>query len=228
MRLWHISDTHGHHEDITVPKCDIVIHSGDATNTRNKINNVAEFKLFTEWFESLRIDHKIYVAGNHDVSLEGDTFVDKKNLPFIYLENDSVLIEGFYIFGSPYTPSFGHGWAFNKNRSKLGNIWKNIIPRDTDILVTHGPPRGILDTTTSYDGKIENVGCSALMSYVLDIKPSLHLFGHIHDNDKVINHGTRVFAYKSDKHITFSNGAAVADRTYEITNHGNVFDLSIL
>jgi len=124
MKVWHISDTHNNHEELEIKECDMIIHSGDASNHRNVDYNEKEFGWFVDWFESLDIQYKIYVAGNHDTSIAAGRW---KHLPFIYLENESVTIEGYNIFGSPYTPSFGHGWSFNKSRSNLGNIWPNII-----------------------------------------------------------------------------------------------------
>ena len=62
----------------------------------------------------------------------------------IYLENESMYsLMGIKIFGSPYTPTFGHGWSFNKDRTKLERIWRNIIDEGVDIVITHGPPKGI-------------------------------------------------------------------------------------
>lgn len=74
------------------------------------------------------------------------------------------------------------------------------IPSDTDILITHSPAYGILD----FDDNI-NYGDEQLFSKVLEIKPRLHLFGHIHAQHGITTlHG-----------ITFSNGAIMnADYTH--------------
>ena len=52
------------------------------------------------------------------------------------------------------------------------------IPRDTDILITHGPPYGVLDQSpVEY---LEPVGDKELREAVIRVKPKLHVFGHVH------------------------------------------------
>ena len=196
MRIWHISDVHSHQLQLTIPpNIDIVICSGDmsdhsSTANKNWYNNEPEVRDFIQWFKELPIEHKIFVAGNHDTSIESRfiTKKDFKNRGIIYLEHESIEIEGIKIFGSPYTPEF-HNWAFNRTRAKLGKFWDSI-PDDTDILITHGPPKGILDSAPRDKNLNENVGCSALLKKVLKVKPKYMIFGHIHDNGDNLNNGT--------------------------------------
>ena len=61
---------------------------------------------------------------------------------------------------------------------ELKERW-DLIPNDIDILVTHGPPYGYLDTVR-WDGHTKHVGCEELLDRVLKLKPKLHVFGHIH------------------------------------------------
>jgi Icc-related predicted phosphoesterase len=91
------------------------------------------------------------------------------------LEHQLAVVNGIRIFGSPFTPTFGTGWAYNKDRGKLHNVWATVP--ECDVLVTHGPPKGILDLSK------ENVstGCSALRKRVIELKPKVHVFGHIHE-----------------------------------------------
>ncbi|MDF1816105.1 MAG: hypothetical protein P1V20_28145, partial [Verrucomicrobiales bacterium] len=80
------------------------------------------------------------------------------------------------IWGSPWQPEF-HDWSFNLPRgSALAEKWA-LIPEDTDILITHSPPRGILDLC-SHGGR---EGCDDLLKRVVELRPALHLFGHIHE-----------------------------------------------
>ncbi|MEI6873153.1 MAG: UvrD-helicase domain-containing protein, partial [Verrucomicrobiota bacterium] len=66
------------------------------------------------------------------------------------LLNSGVTIEGLKIWGSPYSPRF-FDWAFNCDRGEdIAQHWR-LIPDDTDILITHGPPAGILDRTIQGD-----------------------------------------------------------------------------
>jgi hypothetical protein len=62
-----------------------------------------------------------------------------------YLENSSVNVFGYNIFGSPNTIEF-FDWAFEKNEEELDQIYSQI-PENTDIVVTHGPAYEILDLT---------------------------------------------------------------------------------
>jgi predicted phosphodiesterase len=140
MKIWHISDTHTYHGLLKVPEgIDMVIHSGDATNPRDPYASEQEMLNFISWFGSLPIKHKVFVAGNHDLCIERNlvTKIDFMKNGIVYLENDYAEVEGIKIWGSPFTPTFGEGWAFNKKRSALHDVWKHI-PDDVDIVVVHG------------------------------------------------------------------------------------------
>ena len=127
MKIWHISDTHTLHGLLEIPKgIDMVIHSGDCSNPRDPYNNEPEVRRFIDWFSELPIQHKIYVAGNHDTSIE-KRFVTKADFTdngIHYIENETIVIDGIKIFGSPHTPQFGQ-WAFMKARNKLESIPPN-------------------------------------------------------------------------------------------------------
>jgi Icc-related predicted phosphoesterase len=226
MKIWHISDTHTYHDLLTIPKgIDMVIHSGDCSNPRDPYNNEPEVKEFIHWYKSLPIEHKIYVAGNHDTSIEKGLVkkIDFSGYNIHYLENDYIDIDGIKIFGSPHTPQFGQ-WAFMKDRNKLDRFWRNAIHEPCDIIVTHGPPKGILDVSENIDHKLENCGCRALKRHILErIKPKLMLFGHIHNNDETINAGTlKLSAYDT----IFSNGSVVTDRRFgKLSSNGNILEL---
>jgi Icc-related predicted phosphoesterase len=95
-----------------------------------------------------------------------------------YLQDSSVKIETLKIYGSPWQPRF-FDWAFNLTRgAELAEKW-NLIPDDTNILITHSPPFGILDEVPQRYS-IENTGCEELRKRVETIRPRLHIFGHIH------------------------------------------------
>ena len=222
MKIWHISDTHREHSFLEIPECDMVIHSGDATNPRDSIKSLIEMREFVEWFSKLDIKYKIFVAGNHDVCVERRLILPSE-MDFIYLENTTIEIEGIRIFGSPYTPSFGNGWAFNKSRSSLSSFWNSIIPDDTDIIVTHGPPKGILDLAYKDINNIENCGDKALLNRIKEINPILSLFGHIHNNGENINQGVRTIAGYD---TVFSNGSVVEDGRFgRLSSNGNILEI---
>ncbi len=175
MKISFISDTHGLHNSITLPKGDLLIHAGDVSN-RGTRQGIEEF---LTWFSQQDYKYKIFIAGNHDLFFErASDFEIKKLLPenVIYLNDNGIMIEGINIWGSPVQPWF-YDWAFNRKRGEEIKKHWDLIPQNTDILITHGPPYKILDKTTSG----ENVGCEDLLSAINFVKPKIHVFGHIHE-----------------------------------------------
>ena len=226
MRIWHISDTHTYHRLLGVPAdIDMVIFSGDCSNPKDPYPNEVEVRGFMDWFASLKIQYKIFVAGNHDTSIEKKfvTSEDFARRNIIYLENEDVIIDGLKIFGSPYTPTFGFGWSFNKDRTKLDRIWRNIIDEDVDIVITHGPPKGTLDLSFDRAGNLERCGDKSLLNRVMEVNPKLCLFGHIHNHQDIINQGTMKL---SGLDTIFSNGSVMKDGRFgKLTSNGNIFEL---
>ena len=182
-----ISDTHNSHcSQPTLPAGDILIHSGDLTNS----GSPTELRDALDWLNSHPHPVKIFIAGNHDASLadpETKTHILSAYPSLIYLENSSteVTIRGrtLRIYGSPYTPKHG-SWAFQYPRVSprsysrdadahhpATEIWAAVPPL-TDILVTHGPPFSHLD--------LGRTGCYALLATLWRVRPKLHVFGHIH------------------------------------------------
>jgi len=228
MRILAISDTHGQHNHF--PKdyfreIDVIIHAGDTTNYKDVYRNEAEFWDFYNWFIEIPVKYKILVAGNHDAFLFHKRISKAEMLEkgIIYLENEETIVEGIKIWGSPYSPSFGD-WHFMKDRSKLSEIWKNI-PSDTDILITHTPPKGILDLSFNKEGKLEFCGCKSLMTYIKRIIPKYHIFGHIHTMDGIENAGTRVLP---DLNTIFINASCVTDGKFNmgLSSWGYIFELN--
>lgn len=226
MRIWHISDTHSFHGLLKVPEnVDMVIHSGDCSNPKSPYLNQFEVLNFIEWYASLDIKYKIFVAGNHDTSIERRlvTPADFVAKGIIYLENSFTQIEGLTIWGTPVTPEFGTGWAWNRKRDKMHKVWDSM-PIDTDIMISHGPPKGILDLSRNRQHELEFCGCSNMKKKVLQLQPKLCLFGHIHNYEDIINAGTMQL---NGCQTIFSNGTCVEDRRFDkgIVNHGNILTI---
>ena len=195
MTILHLSDTHGYHRQLnSLPEADIVIHSGDFTMAGSE----AEAIDFMNWFCSLPYKHKIFICGNHDECIYGAN-IDGLDKNVYYLNNSGIEIEGFKIFGIP---------MFMRDGKKRETYYKNT-PSDTDILITHAPPFGIMD----FDGR-RNYGSEVLLQKVSEISPKLHLFGHIHNA-----HGIQ----KINGSI-FSNGAIMND-SYENMQSPNLIEL---
>lgn len=167
MRLIHLSDTHGLHEQLPdLPEADIVAHTGDITEN----GTIEEAEGFMEWFCSLPYRHKIFIAGNHDMCLYGANI---EGLPdnVHYLCNEAITIDGIKFYG---VPMFLHDDLEGNFPELYGRI-----PDDTDVLLTHQAPLGILD---AQDGI--NFGDYYLYKRVIDVRPKYHLFGHIHHTEK--------------------------------------------
>jgi hypothetical protein len=206
-RITHISDTHNKHNQLNglLPGGDLLIHSGDISSLGRK-SEVERFVKWFNDIDNYT--NKVFIAGNHDMTFdreillrdklahfEGRTEYDTEcaegkpewlnellavelNPGVWYLENSDVVIDGLKIWGSPITPSFGYGWAFNKDRGyDINEVW-NTIPMDADIVITHGPIYGYCDRT-SREGL--NVGCADLYHRLNEVKPHLHFSGHIHE-----------------------------------------------
>lgn len=173
LRIVCVSDTHANHRKTIVPSGDILLHGGDITR-HGDLEDVEEFD---RWLGTLPHRHKVVIAGNHDFCFQGQASRARSRITHaIYLEDSAVEIEGITIYGSPWQPWFG-GWAFNLQRGpELAAVWAKV-PANTDILITHGPPAGILDQTK----RGEMVGCRDLLDRVLEVRPRLHVFGHIHE-----------------------------------------------
>jgi len=180
LRIVCISDTHGHHDKLEIPDGDILIHAGDISGRGGR----SEIDQFNEWIGRLPHKHKVVIAGNHDFALEK---INSQTAKFmlsntVYLRDSGVEIEGIRIWGSPWQPCF-LGWAFNLPRgAALKEKW-DLIPTGVDILVTHGPPQGILDLTSR--GARE--GCEELLLALERVRPKIHLFGHIHEARGAMN-----------------------------------------
>lgn len=223
MKIIAISDTHRQHDDLTgrLPDGDLLIHAGDLTGVgrREEVENVLKWL----WLQANRYTHGVvFICGNHDLSFD-PKFNHKdgrarkpewliNSLAEIqsegrvhYLENSGVEIDGLKFWGSPITPWFhGDRWGFNKHRGPdIKEIW-NKIPLGTDVVITHGPAAYMGDFTI-YDKQY--VGCQDLRRVLKDIKPMLHVAGHIHEG----------YGYSYDECTTFVN-ASSCDIHYSVSN----------
>lgn len=207
MRIVCLSDTHFPPHSIQVPEGDVLIVAGDVCLRGHEY----ELKLFDDFLGHLPHRHKVLVAGNHDWALADAEGEEIKSLVknATYLEDSGVEIEGVKFWGSPWQPEFMN-WAFNLHRGQqLAEVWR-LIPDDTDVLITHTPPYGILDQIPSG----EHVGCKDLLEALQRVRPKVHVFGHIHEGYGVLKqNGT-----------TFIN-ASVCDEHYRPVNAPIVIDL---
>jgi len=188
----------------------VLVHAGDLTGH----GSLGELGSAVQWLGKLPHKRKIVIAGNHDFCFQHglgarSMFADDTE----YLEDSATVYNGVKFYGSPYQPEFG-GWAFNLKRgSQLADRWSKI-PDDTEVLITHGPPFGILDwlKTTGMDGiglDTEYVGCEDLLRRVKELpKLKLHVFGHIH------LHGGQTMEMEGKR---FVNAAVCDERYFPVT-----------
>ncbi|DAZ98090.1 TPA: hypothetical protein N0F65_005252, partial [Lagenidium giganteum] len=201
LRFVCISDTHSKHRNVQVPAGDVLLHCGDFTQKGTH----EEVRDFNDWLGTLPHKHKLVIAGNHDLSLDPtewenkwrggpsqDAFIARSLLTnCTYVENRSVIIDGIKVFGSPMTPPIpGRTMAFNVNRGFAAQQHWSKIPSDVDVLMTHGPPNGVLDKTVTG----LRVGEESLLKEIISrCRPKFHVFGHIHEAYGVTRLGSTVF-----------------------------------
>jgi hypothetical protein len=148
-----------------------------------------------------------------------DMLTDYKTIDYLQDEQLTLYFDGpngdhpednVRIYGSPWQPEF-YDWAFNlpRNGEEMKAKW-DAIPDNTDILITHGPPYGYLDIP---GGQSIRVGCELLRHRVDEIRPKIHVFGHIHGS-----HG-----YYYNGHTHFFN-ASVLNEQYLYTNEPFTFE----
>jgi Icc-related predicted phosphoesterase len=180
MKIVAISDTHEKHSLLTMPPGDVLVHSGDITN-RGSVPKLAEF---AAWLKVQDYKHKVVICGNHDFCFQNPNHDIVVNLlreaGAIYLQDSRTTIDGVNFWGAPWQPWF-YDWAFNVRRGpELAKKW-SVIPDDTHVLITHGPPRGILDLVDEGFGHSIHEGCDDLLNRVNQLKQlKLHIFGHLH------------------------------------------------
>jgi predicted phosphodiesterase len=173
MRLVLISDTHGRHDQLEIPAGDVLIHAGDLS-TRGREPEIAAFN---QWLGALPHPVKIVIAGNHDFLFERDPPRARALLTnATYLEDAGAAVGGLTFWGSPWQPRF-FDWAFNLDRGAPLRAKWDRIPAGVDVLIVHGPPRGVLDRTW----RGEEVGCDDLLAALQRVRPRLFVCGHIHE-----------------------------------------------
>jgi Icc-related predicted phosphoesterase len=217
MRVVIISDTHSQHRKIQMPDGDVLICAGDIT-FRGELKVIQDF---ANWIAEQPYKHKLVIFGNHEVGIENGP----KRQPAIemiqksgahYLEDSGIELDGIKYWGSPITPFF-FDWEWNRNRgADIARHWA-MIPVDTTVLITHGPPYMILDEAPRGFGSYDNVGCADLLRRIAVLKDlKLHCFGHIHNGysaqPKIIDG------------VAFVN-AAICDERNNPTNQPIVIDL---
>jgi len=185
MKLCALSDTHGKHRELDLSNysADVLVHAGDWTGGRD--SGFSETIDFLQWLEHQPFNHKVIIAGNHELQVEADEQHFREILlmypSIIYLQDSEVTIDGVKFYGSPYSNKF-FDWAFMEDDYYLKHRWKNI-PDDTNVLITHGPAYGCHDLVKNDYGRDPHVGSKSLMYKKQELVCTLkaHISGHIHE-----------------------------------------------
>lgn len=160
-----LSDTHGSHRDVVIPKCDILIHVGDACQGGDQ----AQLDDFFRWMSEQSARYKIFIAGNHDLPFEFYPEIAEKSMPsdVLFLQNRIIELEGVVIAGVEASPYM---------------LYDTEIDEPIDILLSHGAPKGVCGNGD---------GCERLLELIYTIKPKISLFGHFHSplQPVVMHHG---------------------------------------
>ncbi len=212
MKLVCISDTHGDHRKQPLPNGDVLIHAGDITGHGTEQETID----FFQWLGSRPFEHKLCIAGNHDSFMEENPAVGAQIAEDngVTLLNDSgCTINGVSFWGSPITPRFLH-WNFMRDPGAPIEAHWNLIPDNTDVLITHGPPIEIMDIVERDDGVRVHTGCPSLLQRINAIKPKYHIFGHIHEG----------YGRVDIDGVAYCNVSSM-DKGYVIANDAHVIEL---
>jgi Icc-related predicted phosphoesterase len=219
IKIVAISDVHCRFKKLIIPECDILISCGDYS-FRGLDDEV---RLFHEWLHRQPAKHVISVQGNHEKLVEKDfersRQIALKACPRVYFIDEGLIeLEGLRIWCSAITPYFCD-WAWNRYRGQEIKEHWDKIPNDIDILVTHGPPYGILDKVVKQHPaghKVDTfLGCVDLLEKIEQI-PTLkhHFFGHIHEG----------YGHEEIKDVNYWN-VSICDKSYNPTNLPIVVDI---
>lgn len=158
-RIVAVSDTHGKHRFLPIPKnCDVLVHCGDVLQrygyAGDLLGGLPALYDFRTWLRSVPVPTKLFCGGNHDVLLEelGDARVreiferdDDNNIH--YLKDNSVQIntkEGNQVtfYGSPWSPEGGTGNTAFQCGSEATEAVSELLCKSSsnigiDVLMTH-------------------------------------------------------------------------------------------
>ena len=193
MKIVLVSDTHNQISKIKLPDADLLIHAGDFSMKGDYV----DFIKFNNDLDTIAPLYKygvVGIFGNHELFSESHFDLAKAVIGNMKLLHDSeIVINNIKLWGSPHQPVF-YNWAWNLPRGEQIKKKWDLIPDDIDILITHGPPMGILDRTISNKyGPAQNVGCEELIKRVEKIAPKLHVFGHIHSSYGMIQKDKTIY-----------------------------------
>jgi len=218
-RLVAVSDTHGKFRELSdpgsalhLPAGDILVHAGDLT----KDGSHAEVQVACDWLAGLRgrYQHIILVPGNHDRVFQKDAPLAREMVAgrFDLLIDQGVRRLGLDFWGTPWTPAFGNlAFGYEPRNERWAENWDAGMPEQIDVLISHGPPLGILDRLE----RTGKSGGSALLRAAIEKRRvRLVVCGHIHEG----------YGLREEGGVQFVN-ASLQDTWGEVRNPPVVIDL---
>lgn len=230
-----VSDLHGHYPSL--PGGDLLILAGDYTANDTMI----QWASFISWLKKQNYRKKILISGNHDNFLftsmphskeEVDELNEVKQFledsgeeideDFEYLCNSGTEFEGIKIWGTPHSLWFPeinpHCMAFTGDEISLKEKY-DLIPTDTDILISHTPFWMALDDISNYTTKqMEYVGSKSLRKAVDRVMPDIFICGHIHEN------GGKELIYKGTEENTKCFNVSYVNEYYKPSHNPRVIN----
>jgi Icc-related predicted phosphoesterase len=204
-RIVACSDTHGKHLYLPIPEGDVFIFAGDF-----EIRNTFDLIEMSTWLNNLPHKNVVAIFGNHDFTEHyGNDKIKEMFGRVNLLFNESITVDGFKIWGSPYSPYFNN-WAWMQPDNMLAEIWATI-PLETEIVVTHTMPYGILDQCGP---RMESVGSLTLTDRIKVVHPYIQIGGHLHES----------YGQYTDGKTDYYN-VSVMDEQYKIVNPVTIIEV---
>lgn len=214
-----ISDTHCKWDKLVIPECDMLISCGDYS-FRGELHVVKDFH---KWLNKQPAKHIISVQGNHEKFVESNFALSKLTAQEVcprvhFIDEGLVEVEGLRIWCSAITPFF-YDWAWNRYPGEEIQKHWDLIPAGVDLLITHGPPFGILDGVPEFDKSfgemgIRHCGCPSLLRKIYEIMPKYSVFGHIHEG----------YGREHMDGVSYIN-ASICNENYKAVNAPIIFEI---
>lgn len=215
MKIVALSDSHNSTHEVEVLDGDVLIHAGDFSFMGKSV----ELDDFIGWLNKQPHKHKLWIPGNHELSLEDFSYnmeVIDNETGATCIHNKEYEIDGIKFFGTAHTPEYGN-WAFMMNEEQSKRFWEHAP--EADVIVSHGPPREILDSSTP-DFPKKRLGCVSFKKYLERTKPKVALWGHIHGSGRK----TEVVKWDGGGE-TFCANVAVMDEDYAVSRPVTVIEI---
>jgi len=211
MKLGHFSDLHG---DLTslltsTETPDVWVCTGDFfPNAPRPIVPSEQVEYQTTWFHSHSAELKarfagkpvLFLGGNHDFVNLAELLTNSGYLTAHKVGMDGVTVDGVRFAGFPEIRYIKGEWKGEVTNTDLAVLVVELFGNPPDVLLTHAPPAGILD---SVDDSYVGIGpLTSALSYTPH-NVRAHLFGHGHDQGGQTTEEMGIRFYNGALHVRF-------------------------